>query len=111
MRHAAFALGEALRSELQAIGIGMTLLCPGLLNTNIWDGARARPDRFGGPQSINPAVATRWLAAKRPDLMWPHVERAIASGGGYLVCATDGGEIEGLLERRTRAIRGGIERI
>lgn len=110
-KHAAFALGEALRGELQAMGIGMTLLCPGLLNTNIWDGTRARPDRFGGPQSMNPAVATRWREAKRPDLMWPHVERAIANGGGYLVCATDGGEIEGLLERRTRAIRDGIERI
>ena len=52
-KHATFAVAEALQSEWAADGIGTTILCPGLLNTNIWNAARARPQRFGGEFRVN----------------------------------------------------------
>lgn len=107
-KHATFAIAEALRGELAVDGIGTTILCPGLLNTNIWDGARARPDRFGGPSSMDPKIASLWRNARDPALMWPHIKRMIETGGGYLVCATDEGDTINAFDQRTRDIRSQV---
>ena len=88
-KQAAFGVAEGLRNELAVDNIPSTILCPGLLNTNIWNGARARPERFGGARQMNPAIATRWKEAKSPDLMWPHIAKTMDTGGGYLVCSTE----------------------
>ena len=83
-----FAVAEGLRNELAEEGIETTILCPGFLNTNIWDGGRARPDRFGGPRHMDPAIGQPWREAKTPEVMWPHIEQTLLTGGGYLVCNT-----------------------
>jgi NAD(P)-dependent dehydrogenase (short-subunit alcohol dehydrogenase family) len=93
-KHAAFAVAEGLAGELEAKGIPSTILFPGLLNTNIWDGARARPDRFGGERRADPAISMRWREAKDPALMWPHIEKTVLGGGGYLTCSTEPGQAE-----------------
>ncbi len=59
-KYAAVGIAEALRAELKSDGIGVTLFCPGTVNTRIWDGGRARPDRFGGPVHLPEAVGERW---------------------------------------------------
>ncbi len=106
-KHGTLAVAEALRGELAADGIATTILCPGLLNTDIWDGARARPERFGGPVRMDPAIADPWRAAKGPDVMWPHIERSVAADGGYLVCATEA-DTETVFLERADAIRAGL---
>ncbi len=110
-KHATFAIAEALQEELAGDGIGVTILCPGLLNTNIWDGARARPDRFGGVRRMDPAVSTQWREAKSPQAMWPHILRTLEAGGGYLVCATDDGDTRAAFDARAEAIRASIVEI
>ena len=105
-KHASLAVGEALAAELRGQGIGTTLLCPGLLNTNIWDGARARPERFGGPAYMDPAFATRWNEALTPDVMWPLIAESISAGGGYLACITEERTAE-LRETRQASIKAG----
>jgi NAD(P)-dependent dehydrogenase (short-subunit alcohol dehydrogenase family) len=59
-KYAAVGIAEALRAELEPSGIGVTLFCPGTINTRIWDGARARPDRFGGPRQAPEEAGDRW---------------------------------------------------
>ena len=49
-KYAALSLSEALEHELEVSNIGVTVLCPGPINTNIARGARNRPDHMGGPQ-------------------------------------------------------------
>jgi NAD(P)-dependent dehydrogenase (short-subunit alcohol dehydrogenase family) len=44
---ALIGLSEALRSELAQEGIGVSAFCPGPVQTNIREGGRARPERFG----------------------------------------------------------------
>jgi NAD(P)-dependent dehydrogenase (short-subunit alcohol dehydrogenase family) len=107
-KHGAFAVAEALAGEFAKDAIATTILCPGLLNTDIWDGARARPERFGGARRQDPAIAGQWRAAKDPSVMWPHIAAKIDAGGGYLVCATDDGETRAEFEARAAGIASSI---
>ena len=43
---AVIGLSEALRSELAEEGIGVSVFCPGPVQTNIREGGRTRPERF-----------------------------------------------------------------
>jgi NAD(P)-dependent dehydrogenase (short-subunit alcohol dehydrogenase family) len=49
-KYAVVSLSEALEHELEGSNIGVSVLCPGPVNTNIPRGARNRPDHMGGPQ-------------------------------------------------------------
>ena len=44
---ALIGLSEALRSELAPEGIGVSAFCPGPVQTNIREGGRTRPERYG----------------------------------------------------------------
>ena len=107
-KHGTFAVGEALRGELAGQGIGTTILCPGLLNTKIWDGAKARPERFGGARHIDPSISKMWDEAKLPDVMWAEIARTVGQGGGYLICSTDGGETKAAFDTRAQEISSSI---
>jgi NAD(P)-dependent dehydrogenase (short-subunit alcohol dehydrogenase family) len=50
-KYAALSLSEALEHELEGTNVGVSVLCPGPVNTNIPRGARNRPDHMGGPQT------------------------------------------------------------
>jgi NAD(P)-dependent dehydrogenase (short-subunit alcohol dehydrogenase family) len=49
-KYAVVSLSEALEHELQGSNVGVSVLCPGPIATNIARGARNRPDHMGGPQ-------------------------------------------------------------
>jgi short-subunit dehydrogenase len=108
-KHGVVALAETLFLELQGTGVGVSVLCPGLVKTGIFDSERNRPDRFGGSDheaddlqkahqamlegmGIEPsAIAEMVLDAVRTGRFWllPHPElgpivadRAAAIVGG-----------------------------
>jgi NAD(P)-dependent dehydrogenase (short-subunit alcohol dehydrogenase family) len=47
-KHALLGLSDVLRHELPDF-IGVSILCPGMVATNLASSARHRPERFGGP--------------------------------------------------------------
>ena len=47
-KHGVVALAETLFLELQGTGVGVSVICPGLVKTGIFDSERNRPERFGG---------------------------------------------------------------
>jgi NAD(P)-dependent dehydrogenase (short-subunit alcohol dehydrogenase family) len=49
-KYAALSLSEALEHELEGSSVGVSVLCPGPIATNIAQGARNRPGHLGGPQ-------------------------------------------------------------
>src|ERR1700681_935269 len=49
-KYAALSLSEALEHELEGTNIGVSVLCPGPIATNIARGGRNRPDHMGGPR-------------------------------------------------------------
>ena len=50
-KYAVVSLSEALEHELEGTNVGVSVLCPGPVNTNIPRGGRNRPDHMGGPQN------------------------------------------------------------
>lgn len=70
-KYAALSLSEALEIELEGTNIGVTVLCPGPIATNIARGARNRPDHMGGPQvrATDEAMLAERLAATGLDPM------------------------------------------
>lgn len=106
-KHASLGLAEGLRAEAMAENVPMTILCPGLLNTDIWDAARARPEKFGGPKRMDPAISGQWKQALKPETMWPHIAENIVQGGGYLTCLPPG-DRRGDIEDRFNALLSSI---
>jgi NAD(P)-dependent dehydrogenase (short-subunit alcohol dehydrogenase family) len=68
-KYAALSLSEALQDELDGTNVGVSVLCPGPINTNIARGARNRPDHLGGPQirASDEAVLAERLATTGLD--------------------------------------------
>lgn len=102
-KHGAAGFAEALTAELAPRGIGTTILYPGLVNTNIWDAGRARPERFGGAVRMPQSVGDYWRAAPGPDVLVKQALATVAAGGGR--CVLDiSGDARGLFEQRTASI-------
>ena len=49
-KYGVVALSECLARDVKAHGIGVSVLCPMIVETNINDSARNRPDELGGPE-------------------------------------------------------------
>ena len=86
-KYAALSLSEALEHELEGTNIGVSVLCPGPINTNIARGARNRPDHMGGPQmrATDEAVLAERLATTGldPKIVGERVVDAIRSKTFY----------------------------
>lgn len=70
-KYAALSLSEALEHELDGTNVGVSVLCPGPIATNIAHGARNRPGHMGGPKagSSDEAVLAERLATTGLDPM------------------------------------------
>jgi len=91
-KYAVLALSEALEQELQGSGIGVSVLCPGGVNTAIFDSAATRPGRFGGSyqrpeqEALKSAFAT---GALDPDTIGRRVLQAIQDNEFYVLTHTN----------------------
>src|ERR1700760_4312345 len=56
-KYAVVSLSEALEHELDGTNVGVSVLCPGPIATNIARGAGIRPDHMGGPRDPGPSEA------------------------------------------------------
>ncbi|NKF25197.1 SDR family NAD(P)-dependent oxidoreductase [Pseudomonas sp. BGM005] len=67
-KHAVLGMSDVLRSELPS-NIGVSVLCPGLLKSNLWDAQRNRPKEFGATlvpdemKAVGKAVIERGMEA------------------------------------------------
>lgn len=76
-KYALVGYGEALNADLQPLGIGVSILCPGVVNTSLSHSGEKRPERYGGAfaapadfelakvasQGTDPLRYGRWVAA------------------------------------------------
>lgn len=113
-KHAVVRVTEALYAGLRERGapIGVTVLCPGLVNTRIYDSERNRPAELrtvAGPEDESPelkVIAERLYAdAISPDEVAQLVHRAVLDNQLYLLTTDSFDEsirdrLDAILERR-----------
>ena len=104
---ACLGIAEAVAGEAGAMGIGSTIFCPGLLNTRIWDGARARPDRFGGAVH-QPEEAGEIWRTQGMSVDWACEEAIKAVEAGQPYCAPVDQHSLDDFEARVAAVRAGF---
>jgi NAD(P)-dependent dehydrogenase (short-subunit alcohol dehydrogenase family) len=63
VKHAVGALADVLHTELAGTGVGVSLLCPGVVRTRIAESERNRPSEFPGASHADPALAIRYREA------------------------------------------------
>ena len=89
-KFAVVGLSRNLRGELAGSGIGVSVVCPGGVETRIWEAGRNRPAEYGGPEVYE------WpdrIARSRPIdplLVGRHVLRAIREDEFFVITHTDG---------------------
>ena len=116
-KYGVVALSEGLRMELAPRGIGVSVLCPGLVRTNIMQSDRNLPERFGThqPGPLPPEVEAgitmmreRVAGGVDPGYVGELVREGIENDWAYIF--TDA-EFEPFVEARFATIKAGFDRI
>ncbi|HEY1301254.1 MAG TPA: SDR family NAD(P)-dependent oxidoreductase [Stellaceae bacterium] len=109
-KYAALSLSEALEHELEGTNVGVSVLCPGPIATNIARGARNRPDHMGGAlaRPRDEAVLAERLARTGldPKTVGERVVDAIRSNTFYAFVGAVPAEI---IRARHRRIEAALE--
>jgi NAD(P)-dependent dehydrogenase (short-subunit alcohol dehydrogenase family) len=63
IKHALTGLAGVLRAELAGTGVGVSLICPGVVRTRIAESERNRPSEFPGASHLDPELAARYREA------------------------------------------------
>jgi len=101
-KYAVVALSEALEQEVEDAGIGVSVLCPGAVETHIFESAATRPERFGGPYARPQQDAMRGATGRGlpPELVGQRVLQAIRQREFYVL--THAGERAAIKARHER---------
>ena len=86
-KYAVVALSEALEQEVEDADIGVSVLCPGAVETHIMQSAATRPERFGGPYVRPQQAAMRGAMglALAPEVVGQRVLQAIRQREFYVL--------------------------
>lgn len=83
-KHAVLGLAEAFRTEYGDL-IGVSVLCPGIVNTALWNAGRNRPAEFGGAIAGDPRnEAAQSQLGMNPERVGQLVAAGIAAGDKYI---------------------------
>jgi NAD(P)-dependent dehydrogenase (short-subunit alcohol dehydrogenase family) len=109
-KHAVVGLAAALRSELAGFGVGVSVLCPGLIDTKIFESERNRPGGMADPSQDNPVskqlrdlIATQGVS---PDRVADVVHQAVLDNQ-FIVFPTS--DLDELIKSRIAAIQQGMQ--
>lgn len=66
-KHALLGLSDTLRRDLEGSGIGVTLVCPAIVDTDLWNATRNRPAVHGGSKQAPEAIAAVLRQGNTPE--------------------------------------------
>jgi NAD(P)-dependent dehydrogenase (short-subunit alcohol dehydrogenase family) len=82
-KHAVLGLSDVLRRELPDF-VGVSILCPGIVASEIASASRNRHERYGGPLHVTPRTPAPGVGL-RPDEVGARVVEAVERGDFYIV--------------------------
>ena len=89
---AVVGLSEHLRGDLKELNIGVSVLCPGAVATNIVDAGRNRPVQFGVPEGLNndaEQTAEGIAQGLSPDIVAEMIFEGIRDDDPYIMTHAD----------------------
>jgi NAD(P)-dependent dehydrogenase (short-subunit alcohol dehydrogenase family) len=105
-KHAVVGLAANLHDELTPLGVGVSVLCPGVIRTPLFRGHARRPDALAGethPDEQTLALYDRLVAeAPGPEVVAEAAVRAVLEERLFVLT---GPEVGGLVTKRLRAVR------
>jgi len=108
-KHAVVGIASALRSELADKGVGVSVLCPGLIKTRIFESERNRPAGMADPSEGNAASKQyrEWIAASGapPEHVADVVHRAVVENQFFVFPTSD---LDAMIESRMADVRQGL---
>jgi NAD(P)-dependent dehydrogenase (short-subunit alcohol dehydrogenase family) len=112
-KYAVVGISEGLAVEVKPFGIGVSILCPGIVRTNILESARNRPERYGPAtpmHTTNPHYA--WFAERVHTGMDPAevARRVLAAARDDELYIFTHPETREAVEERFRAILAAFDR-
>jgi len=97
-KHAVYGLSDVMRRDYGPLGIQVSVLCPGWVNTTIWNAMRNRPERFGGGRSLPEDVGEEWRErGVDPGVVADTVVRGVENEDFYMLSHP---EVRELVEER-----------
>jgi NAD(P)-dependent dehydrogenase (short-subunit alcohol dehydrogenase family) len=105
-KHAVLGLTDSLRRDLEGSGIGVSLVCPGMVRTELWNAKRARPERYGGAR-LAPAEAAASMSEGRTARETAETAFAGLEAGEFLII-TDS-RIRGFAQKRLEDIARALD--
>jgi NAD(P)-dependent dehydrogenase (short-subunit alcohol dehydrogenase family) len=106
-KHAVLGLSDVMRRELAAFDIGVSVLCPAVVRTEIWNAGRTRSERFGGPVHAPEQFRQFMESGMDPD----EVGRIAVAGierNDFLILTHP--EVRLIAEERARTVLGAFDR-
>jgi short-subunit dehydrogenase len=111
-KHAVVGLSDAMRKELASDGIGVSVVCPGVVNTDAWNSKSFRQERFGGPQQGTEESKERLKAwGQDPKETAKLVLAGLCRRDFFILPLDDAGRISMLteVEERYAALRSALD--
>ena len=108
-KHAVVGLAAAMRGELAGSGVGVSVLCPGLVNTRIFESERNRPAGMDDPSDDNPTSKEYrdMITHGAPPAQVAEVVYQAVLDNQFFVFPTR--DLDALIEARLADVRQGME--
>ncbi len=104
-KFAVVAMSEGWAMQLAPQNIGVSVLCPGLVSTGIYDCGAVRQDKYGGKTSS--IIGKEMIEAGiDPDIVGARVLEGVRAGELYIITHPN---FRAIVERRLDAIRAAFD--
>ena len=109
-KHAVVGIGDTLRKELARSGVGVSVVCPGVIKTGIFDSERnhpdgARDDADAAPDRIRDSYRQVLSGAPGPDLVADAVYEAVVADELFVLPSP---EVNDQINERLDAVRAAM---
>jgi NAD(P)-dependent dehydrogenase (short-subunit alcohol dehydrogenase family) len=108
-KHAVVGLSDVMRRDYADEGIGVSVLCPGWVNTAIWNCQRYRQERFGGAVELSPETGRLWQERGMDPLEVGRIAVEGVERGDFFIMTHP--EVRQIAEMRYRELMEAFDRL
>jgi NAD(P)-dependent dehydrogenase (short-subunit alcohol dehydrogenase family) len=106
-KHGVLGVAETLRRDMAQTNVAVSVICPAVVTTDIWNPMRNRQERFGGPRSLGGDPPAGQIGLE-PTIAAERILAGIDAGEFYLF--THGADLAEVHEKRATEISAALDR-